>query len=105
MEGKSMSTHRRQYSAEFKAKLVLEVISGEKTPSEVCRTHKLNLNVLARWRQEFVEQAPTIFERDTATNQEQERIAELERLVGQLTMKLEIAKKASGYLSGDKNGR
>jgi transposase-like protein len=39
MEGKTMATHRRQYSAEFKAKLVLEVISGEKTPSEVCRSH------------------------------------------------------------------
>jgi transposase len=105
MEGKSMATHRRQYSAEFKAKLVLEVISGEKTPSEVCRSHKLNANVLARWRKEFVEQAPSLFERDAQSSQDQERIAELERLVGQLTMKLEIAKKASGYLSQDRNGR
>ena len=100
-----MAVNRRQYSAEFKAKVVLEVLSGEKTPSEVCRTHKLNMNVLARWRKEFVEQAPSIFERDAQSSQEQQRIAELERLVGQLTMKLEIAKKASGYLSSDKNGR
>lgn len=100
-----MAVNRRQYSAEFKAKVVLEVLSGEKTPSEVCRTHKLNMNVLARWRKEFVEQAPSIFERDAQNSQEQQRIAELERLVGQLTMKLEIAKKASGYLSSDKNGR
>jgi transposase-like protein len=33
---------RRQYNAEFKAKVVLEVLSGEKTPSDVCREHKLN---------------------------------------------------------------
>lgn len=100
-----MATNRRQYTAEFKAKVVLEVLSGEKTPSEVCRAHKLNMNVLARWRKEFVEQAPSIFERDAQNSQEQQRIAELERLVGQLTMKLEIVKKASGYLSSDKNGR
>ena len=100
-----MATNRRQYTAEFKAKVVLEVLSGEKAPSEVCRAHKLNMNVLARWRKEFVEQAPSIFERDAQNSQEQQRIAELERLVGQLTMKLEIAKKASGYLSSDKNGR
>ncbi|XQQ06162.1 MAG: IS3 family transposase [Leptolyngbya sp. IPPAS B-1204] len=87
-----MTANRRQYTAEFKAKVVLEVLSGEKTPSEVCRTHKLNANVLNRWRKEFVEQAPSNFERDAASNQEQQRIAELERLVGQLTMKLEIAK-------------
>lgn len=100
-----MTANRRQYTAEFKAKVVLEVLSGEKTPSEVCRAHKLNANVLNRWRKEFVEQAPSIFERDAQSSQEQQRIAELERLVGQLTMKLEIAKKASGYLSMDKNGR
>lgn len=37
---------RRQYNAQFKAKVVLAVLSGEKTPSEVCRAHKLNINVL-----------------------------------------------------------
>lgn len=98
-----MATPRRQYTAEFKAKVVLEVLSGEKTPSEICRAHKLNLNVLARWRKEFVQQAPSLFEQNVHKSQEQERIAELERLVGQLTMKLEIAKKASGYLSHSKS--
>jgi transposase len=105
MEGNTMAANRRQYSAEFKAKVVLEVISGEKTPSEACRAHKLNANVLARWRKEFVQQAPSLFEHDAQTSHEQERIAELERLVGQLSLKLEIAKKASGYLNLDKNGR
>jgi transposase-like protein len=37
---------RRQYHAELKTKVVLEVLSGEKTPSEIYRTHKLNINVL-----------------------------------------------------------
>lgn len=53
-----MASNRRQYTAEFKAKLVLEVLSGQTTPSEICRAHKLNPNVLARWRKEFV-QYPT----------------------------------------------
>jgi len=38
----------------------LEVIGGEKIPSEVCRHHKLNAHVLARWRKDFVEQAPSL---------------------------------------------
>jgi transposase len=41
-----MAAKRRQYSAEFKAKVVLQVLSGEKTSSDLCRTHKLNPNVL-----------------------------------------------------------
>ena len=54
---------RRNHNAEFKAKVVLAVLSGEKTASEVCRAHKLHLNQLNRWRKELEEQAPTIFER------------------------------------------
>lgn len=99
-----MTTNRRQYSAEFKTQVVLQVLSGEKTPSEVCRAHKLNPNVLNRWRKEFVEQASSIFERGESSSADQQRIAELERMVGQLTMQLDIAKKASSYLKPDKKG-
>jgi transposase-like protein len=100
-----MTANRRQYSAEFKAKLVLQVLSGEKTTSELCRTHKLNANVLNRWRKEFLDHAASIFERGAVDSEAEQKIAELERLVGQLTMQLEIAKKASNYLNPDKNGR
>ncbi len=100
-----MTVNRRQYTAEFKAKLVLQVLSGEKTASELCRAHKLNPNVLNRWRKEFLEQAPSIFERGEAGSEHEQKIAELERLVGQLTGQLEIAKKASSYLNPDRNGR
>ena len=96
---------RRQYSAEFKAKIVLQAISGEKSSSELCRTHKLNPNLLSRWRKEFVDQAASVFENGTPDTAAQQQVADLERLVGQLTVQLEIAKKASTYLSGDKNGR
>jgi transposase len=97
--------NRRQYSAEFKAKVVLQAISGEKSASELCRTHKLNPNLLSRWRKEFVEQAASVFETGAADTGAQQQVAELERLVGQLTVQLEIAKKASTYLLGNKNGR
>lgn len=100
-----MAGTRRQFTAEFKAKVVLQLVSGEKTASELCRAHKLNPNVLNRWRSEFVEQASSIFEKGGAHQGDQQRIAELERLVGQLTMQLEIAKKASSYWRSDRNGR
>ncbi|AFY78042.1 transposase [Pleurocapsa sp. PCC 7327] len=88
-----MTVNRRQYTAEFKAKVVLQLLSGEKTPRALCRAHKLNPNVLNRWRQEFLEQAPSIFERGEVGSEQEQKIAELERLVGQLTVQLESAKK------------
>jgi transposase-like protein len=99
------SINRRQYSAEFKAKVVLQVLGGEKSPSDICRTHKLHASVLNRWRKEFLEQAVSIFEHEDTHSEVEQRIAELERLVGQLTLQLEIAKKATSTWSLDKNGR
>lgn len=100
-----MAGERRHHTPEFKAKVVLEALKGEKTPSEICRAHKLNLNVLNRWRRELEEQAFTLFERVEMRSEDQQRIAELERLVGQLTMQLEIAKKASSAWNLERNGR
>ncbi|NJK30445.1 MAG: transposase [Acaryochloris sp. RU_4_1] len=52
-----MAKKPRSYSNEFKAKVVLEVVSGQPTPSEACRVHKVHMLVLSRWRSEFLKQA------------------------------------------------
>ena len=100
-------TQRRTFTAEFKTQAVLDLVSGAHSTAELCRKHQLNPQVLARWKTEFLERAPLVFEQDQKRSAEQERIAELERLVGRLTMELDIAKKASGVLSSalSRNGR
>jgi len=75
-----MAANRRQYTAEFKAKVVLQVLSGEKTASDLCRAHKLNSNVLNRWRKEFLEQAPSIFERGEAGNEHEQKLSTGQKL-------------------------
>ena len=61
--------------------------------------------VFSRWRQEFLERADEIFPTRSSRGDEQERIAELERMVGRLTIELETAKKASHILTSLPNGR
>lgn len=95
---------RRTFPPEFKAQVVLEVLSGAKSAAQACREHGLKDPVLARWKREFVERAPQVFERGQVRSQEEERIAELERMVGRLTMELEVAKKASLLLTSRWNG-
>jgi hypothetical protein len=46
--------------------------------------------VLSRWKQEFVERAPQVFVRGQAQSQHAAQVADLERMVGRLTMELEI---------------
>ena len=98
---------RRTFTPEFKAQVVLEELTGVKDKAEICREHQLRPQVFARWKTEFLERAPEIFATQPSRGDEQVRIAELERMVGQLTMELAVAKKASNVLISlsSRNGR
>jgi transposase len=96
---------RRIFTPEFKSRVVLEELSGVKDKAEICREYQLRPQVFARWRAEFVERAPEIFATERSRGDEQERIADLEQMVGRLTMELEVAKKASNILTSLSSGK
>ncbi len=86
---------RRKFTPEFKAQVTLEVLMGVKNSGEACREYSLKPEVLSRWKADLVEKAHLVFRSDEQQSQEQARIAELERMVGRLTLELEVAKKVS----------
>ena len=96
---------RRAFTPEFKARIVLEELSGVKDKAEICREYRLRPQVFSRWREEFLERAPEIFATERSRGDEQERIADLERMIGRLTMDLEVAKKASNILTSLSSGK
>src|SRR5690348_15939033 len=96
---------RRQVTAEFKAQRELEVLSGRKTAAAVCREYQLKPDLLTRWKADFVTHAHSVFAGNEATQQAKRRIAELERLVGRLTLELEVAKKAALLSAGSSDSR
>jgi transposase-like protein len=84
---------RRQFSSEFKVKVVLELLREERTLGEIAADHQINPNQLATWRREFLEKAPGVFDDPKAAKArrraEREAADEKDRLlntVGQLTM-------------------
>jgi transposase-like protein len=90
---------RRKFTAEFKARVVLEVLSGMKSPADICRQYDLQPPLLSIWKATFLANAEQIFQADARLRAAQERIAELERLVGQQALELQTVKKASTLLS------
>lgn len=92
-----MGKHK-SYDPEFKAKVVLESLQGSKTAAQLCREHGIAADLLSRWRQHLVERSPQLFS-EPKRSEEQERIAELERLIGQLTVELSASKKVSSMLT------
>ena len=106
-EGNTTMNQRRSFTPQFKTQVVLEILTRLKSTAQVCREYDLKEQVVLRWKADFLERAPTLFAPDQDRTQDHARIAELERMVGRLTMELQIAKKASQLLSSPapRNGR
>ena len=58
-----MSIKRKVYSANFKAKLVLEILEGEKTINEIASVYKVIPNNLKNWKKQFLENMSLAFDK------------------------------------------
>ena len=88
---------RRRFTAKFKAEVVREALMGDSSQAELCRRHNLSENQVSTWKRQYLEHAETFFESGTTEKHlsaSAERIAQLEQLVGRLTLAMEIEKKA-----------
>ena len=89
---------KRTYTGKFKAQVVLEILSQQKSLAQASREYGVRDTVISRWKQELIERSPQVFERGQERDERDQRIAELERMVGKLAMELEISKKVSNIL-------
>lgn len=101
-----MSRTRRSYTPEFKAKVVLELLKGEKELNELASEHSISPNQLRNWKSEFLQNAPNVFT-DKRIDTLQEKLKEERReneqyakKVGQLTMQVDWLKKKSEEILG-----
>src|SRR5262245_2392996 len=53
---------RRRFTPEFKAQVVLDVLSGLKSPSEIARQHKPKPELIARWKETTLEGMESLFQ-------------------------------------------
>lgn len=98
---------RRQFSAEFKTKIVLGILREEKQLGELAAEHGLSPNQLRNWKKEFLENAVKVF---SESKQEKELCVkeramdeernELMAKVGQLTIENDWLKKKSKQVLG-----
>ena len=79
---------RRRFSAEFKAKVALEAIRGERTLSELATKHQLHPNQITQWKRQAIENLAKAFD-DKAADAQAGRDAEVTKLhakIGQLVV-------------------
>lgn len=95
-----MSKKRRTFSPKFKADAVMELLTGAKRPSAICRERNITDKLLYRWKNELLARLPGVFERERghrADDELHQRIAELERMVGRLALENEVLKNATSW--------
>ena len=56
-----MARTKKQYSPEFKLKVVIEVLKGEKTATQLAGELGVHPVVLSEWKKQFIEGGPQIF--------------------------------------------
>ena len=86
---------RRQFSAEFKAKVALEAIRGELTMAEIAKKYEVHPNMIAGWKRRLTEEAAGVFARGQSDQDpaSEARIKELHAKIGQLTIESDFLKK------------
>ena len=84
---------RTTYSAEFKAKLVLEVLEGTESLEAIASRNQINPNMLRTWKKEFVENAARVFSESKAEREARRKEDDLKKerdkmykTIGQLTL-------------------
>ena len=100
---------KRKFSSEFKVRLVLEILREERTLGEIAREYEINPNQLAKWRNEFLERAPRVFDDPKAEKErhktELAMAVERDRLlktIGQLTMERDFLQAVQAKQSGSR---
>ena len=74
-----MSRKRTTYPADFKAKLVLEVLDGTKTLNEIATQYELLPKNLLNWKKQFLENASLAFDKSAIVKEYKEEIEQLQK--------------------------
>jgi transposase len=87
---------RRRFTTEFKVKVALEAIRGERTISQLATKHQLHPNHITQWKRQAIENLAKAFD-DKAADAQAGREAEVAKLhakIGQLVVERDFLAKA-----------
>lgn len=73
-----MSTKRKTYPADFKAKLVLEALEGNKTLNEIASRYEILPKNLQNWKKQFLENMSLAFDKSAVVKEYKNEIETLQ---------------------------
>ena len=93
-----MASSPKKYSSDFKAKVALEAIKGQKTLNELSSEYGVHTTQITQWKKQVLDELPQIFAwpGSERSKNEEALIATFYQEIGQLKVELDFLKKKSG---------
>lgn len=81
-------TTRRRFGGEFKARVALEALRGDKTVQEIAAKHKVHPNQVSTWKRQAMDGLSKVFSDGTDRERQdhESEIRDLHAKIGQLTV-------------------
>lgn len=92
-----MALKRRVFTRDFKLRIIREIEAG-KSQAEAAREHQVSANTISKWRRQYRKYRDRAFAGNGNAYTDEARVAELERMVGRLTMENDFLKKVLSSL-------
>ena len=87
---------RKNYSAGFKTKVVLEALQERETIQEIGKKYEIHPNQISTWKTQFLSNANSVFEKGITKSDDEKEKDELFKKVGQLQVENDFLKKVLG---------
>ena len=86
---------RLRFRADFKARVALEALRGEKTVQEIAARHKVHPNQVSTWKKQALEGLGSIFEKGPGKGDEcDSEVRDLHAKIGELTVQNDFLARA-----------
>ncbi len=95
-----MRRKRRNHSAEFKAKVALAALKGDRTLAELAQQFDVHPNQIQDWKKRLVEGAGDLFGRSASGGTDAEAVEALHAKIGQLTMENDFLERGLTKIHG-----
>ncbi len=98
-----MAAKRKRHTPEFKTKVILEALKGDKTSNELASQFRINPVQISTWKKKAIEGMKETFSRphQKKPKSEDELTAPLYEEIGRLKVQLDWLKKKSAEFTGE----
>ena len=86
----------KRYTPKLKFQVVLELLQGEKTHGQVAKAYREHPNTVNHWKQTLLDKGPEIFNQNGTVAEYEQRLADLEQLLGKKEVEIALLKNFLG---------